>query len=131
MLKKILDKITAWKQRRDYEANIKRSQEGAIITHLLSDTFNKSVERIKHPFHDQRVKEYKAIIKKWKKKKDIDVNFGDSLTDMSREQIEKIHDAVFSISGSWAHHMTMMVEDLSDSLKKHNVKNVRDRKSVV
>lgn len=124
MLKKILDKITAWKQRRDYETNIKRSQEGAIITHLLSDTFNKSVERVKHPFHDQRVKEYKAIIKKWKKKKYIDVNFGDSLTDMSREQIEKVHDAVFSISGSWAHHMTMMVEDLADSLKKYNVKNV-------
>jgi hypothetical protein len=124
MLKKILDKITAWKQRRDYEANIKLSQKGALLTHLLSESFDKSVERVKHPLHDQRLKDYLTVMKKWKKKKDVDVNFGDSLTDMSREQIEKVHDGVFSISGSWAHHMTMMVEDLCDSLNKYNVKNV-------
>ena len=124
MLKKIIDRITAWKQRKDYEANIKLSQKGALLTHLLSENFNKSAERIKHPFHDQRLKDYKAVIKTWKKKKDIDINFGDSLTDMSREQIERVHDGVFSISGSWAHHMTMMVEDLADSLNKFNVKNI-------
>lgn len=124
MLKKILDKITAWKQKKDYEKNIKISQQGAILTHLLSENFNKSVERTKHPLHDQRLKEYKTLIKEWKKRKDININFGDSLTDMSREQIERVHDGVFSISGSWAHHMTMMVEDLFTSLKKHNIKNV-------
>lgn len=124
MLKKILDKITAWKQRKDYEANIKHSQQGAILTHLLSENFNKDTERTKHPLHDQRLKEYITLIKTWKKKKDIDINFGDSLTDMSRKQIETVHDGVFSISGSWAHHMTMMVEDLANSLKKYNVKNV-------
>lgn len=124
MLKKILDYVTAWKQRKEYEKNIKVSKDGAILTHLMSDTFNKNVERLKHPLHDARLKEYKNILKSIKKRKDIDINFGDSLTDMSREQIEMVHDGVFSISGSWAHHMTMMVEDLKESLEKFNIKNV-------
>jgi hypothetical protein len=124
MLKRILDYITAWKQRKEYQNNIKRSQEGAIITHLLSDNFDKSIERTKHPFHDQRLKDFKTVIKNWKKKKEVDINFGDSLTDMSRKQIEEVHDGVFSISGSWAHHMKMMVEDLSSSLSKIKVKNI-------
>jgi hypothetical protein len=124
MLNKLIDKFTAWKQRKEFENNIKRSQEGAVITQLLSSQFDKNVERTKHPLHDQRLKDYKNIIKTWKKKKEVDINFGDSLTDMSRKQIEEVHDGVFSISGSWAHHMKMMVEDLSSSLSKIKVKNV-------
>jgi hypothetical protein len=124
MFEKILDKITAWKQRREYENNIKKSKDGAIITELLSKDFNTSKERTKHPFHDERVKSFKGLIKTWKSKSEISINFGDSLTDLSRKQIERVHDGVFSISGSWAHHMTQMVEDLSSDLSDFKVKNV-------
>jgi hypothetical protein len=125
MLEKLLDSITAWKQRREYQANIKKSQIGAVLTHLMSVNFDTNKERTKHPFHDQRVKDFKALIETWKGKKEtIDVNFGDSLTDLSRKQIEEVHDGVFSISGSWAHHMTMMVQDLAWHLSSFKVKNV-------
>jgi hypothetical protein len=124
MFEKILDQITAWKQRREYQNNIKKSLEGAVITELLSKDFNKSKERTKHPFHDERVKDFKGLISSWKNKNEVSINFGDSLTDLSRKQIERVHDGVFSISGSWAHHMTQMVNDLSKDLSKFKVKNV-------
>ena len=117
MFEKILDQITAWKQRREYQNNIKKSLEGAVITELLSKDFDKSKERTKHPFHDQRVKDFKGLISLWKNKNEVSINFGDSLTDLSRKQIERVHDGVFSISGSWAHHMTQMVNDLSNDLR--------------
>ena len=124
MFEKILDKITAWKQKKEYENNIKKSQSGAIITELLSKDFNTSKERTKHPFHDDRVKAFKGLINSWKQKSEININFGDSLTDLSRKQIERVHNGVFSISGSWAHHMTQMVNDLSGDLSKFKVRNI-------
>jgi len=124
MFENILDKITAWKQRKEYEANIRKSQVGAVYTELMSKDFNTSKERTKHPFHDERLKVFKTLISTWKDKKEVSVNFGDSLTDLSRKQIERVHDGIFSISGSWAHHMTQMVEDLSSDLSKFTVKNV-------
>jgi hypothetical protein len=124
MFEKILDQITAWKQRREYQNNIKKSLEGAVITELLSKDFNTSKERTKHPFHDERVKSFKGLINSWKNKNEISINFGDSLTDLSRKQIERVHDGIFSISGSWAHHMTQMVNDLYKDLSKFNVKNI-------
>lgn len=121
MIKKILDFIIAWKQRREYQSNINDSKEGAILTNLLCDKFDKHSERMKHPMHDERLMLYKELIKSWKGKKSVDINFGDSLTDMSRKQIEPIHDGVFSISGSWAHHMQMMVEDIFELLKNSDI----------
>lgn len=123
MFESILDRFTAWKQRKEYQSNIEKSQKGAIITELLSKGFNTSAERTKHPFHDERVKVFKEVIKNWKIK-EVDVNFGDSLTDLSRKQIERVHNGVFSISGSWAHHMNQMVEDLSSDLSRFDVKNI-------
>lgn len=124
MFENILDKITAWKQRKDYESNIRKSQIGSVFTELLSKDFNTSKERTKHPLHDERLKEFKSVISTWVDKKEVSINFGDSLTDLSRKQIERVHDGVFSISGSWAHHMTLMVSDISDDLSKFTVNNI-------
>jgi hypothetical protein len=124
MFDSFIDYITAWKQRKDYENNIRRSQQGAIITELLFKDFETSKERTKHPFHDDRLRVFKGLINSWKQKSEININFGDSLTDLSRKQVERVHDGVFSISGSWAHHMTQMVNDLSSDLSKFKVRNI-------
>jgi hypothetical protein len=119
----IADSFISWKQRKEYESNFKKSRDESIMMHLLSDTFDKNVSRTKHPFHDIRLSDYKKEISMWNKK-EVSINFGDSLTDMSRNQLSRVHDGIFSISGSWAHHIEMMAVDLKDSLKDFEVRNI-------
>lgn len=124
MINTLLDYITAWKQRNNYESNISKSRISSIVLNLLSKTFNPSAERSRHPFHNKRLQEYKDKIGYWLDNKEININFGDSLTDLSREQIYESHDGIFSISGSWANHIQMMVEDLHHDLKRFIIKNI-------
>jgi hypothetical protein len=119
----LMDSFIAWKQRREYQANIEKNKISSVINHLISDTFNKSTERVRHPFHDIRLEAFKLEVSKWKKN-EVNVNFGDSLTDLSRKQVERVHDGVFSISGSWANHIEMMAVDMKESLSKFKVKNI-------
>lgn len=121
----LLDYIEAYQNRREYENNFKKSGISSAVTELMSSTFDSNAERKKHPFHYRRVEEYKKEISYWKKDKHVTINFGDSLTDMSKNQIGRVHNGVFSISGSWAHHIEMMATDLAESINSRVVvKNV-------
>lgn len=121
----LLDYIEAYRNRKEYENNFKKSRISSAIMELMSSTFDTNAERTKHPFHYRRVEEYKKEISYWKKDKHVTINFGDSLTDMARVQIARVHNGVFSISGSWAHHMEMMATDLAESINSRVVvKNV-------
>lgn len=120
-----LDYIEAYRNRSEYESNFKKSRISSAIMELMSGSFDNSAERTKHPFHYRRVEEYKKLISHWKKGKHVNINFGDSLTDLSRSQLNRIHNGIFSISGSWAHHIESMAIDLSESLNsKVTVKNI-------
>jgi len=124
IFEKLFNYFIAWKQRKDYEKNIKFSQITSITTHLLSKSIDKDADKTKHPFHNKRLQEYKDTIGYWLDGKEVNINFGDSLTDMSRKQLHLCHDGIFSISGSWSHHMEMMAEDLKEALKRFRIKNI-------
>lgn len=124
MISKILDYIESYLHRKEYEKNIKVSQVTSIITKLLSNDMDSNAERTRHPFHNRRLEEYKGMIGYWLDGREININFGDSLTDMARTQIKTCHDAIFSISGSWSHHMQMMAEDLHKDLSRFVIKNI-------
>jgi hypothetical protein len=117
----LLDYIEAYRNRKEYEANFKASRLSSAVMELMSSTYDTKMERTKHPFHYRRVEEFTKQIKYWKKDKPVTINFGDSLTDLSRTQMARVHNGIFSISGSWAHHMEQMATDLSDVLNS-NVK---------
>ena len=121
----LLDYIEAYRNRREYEANFKKSAISSAIMELNSSTYDTKIERTKHPFHYRRVEEFTKLIKYWKKDKSVKINFGDSLTDLSRPQIARVHNGIFSISGSWAHHMEQMALDLAEPLNEMvKVKNI-------
>jgi hypothetical protein len=118
-----MDSFVAWKQRREYQANIEKNKILSATIHLISESIDKNVPRGKHPLHDSRLSLYKEVVSKWNTP-EVNINFGDSLTDLSRKQVERVHDGVFSISGSWANHMQMMAEDMQESLNKFKIKNI-------
>lgn len=120
----IIDYLESLKNKNQYKKNINLSIKTSIITQLLSDNFDKSANCTKHPLHDIRLYQYLNMMKNWIPEKAVNINFGDSLTDMSKKQIERYHNLVLSISGSWAHHIQQMIEDTSDCLKKFKVQNI-------
>ena len=124
MINKFLDYIEAYLHRREYERNFKLNRVTSAITYLLRDSMNPNAERTKHPLHSKRLEEYKDKVGYWLDGKDVNINFGDSLTDMARKQLDVCHDAIFSISGSWSHHIKMMAEDMKESLNRVNIKNI-------
>lgn len=119
----LMDSFVAWKQRREYQSNIERSKATAAYIYLISDSIDKHAERVKHPLHNSRLAEFKTEVSKWTKT-EVNINFGDSLTDLSRKQIQRVHDGVFSISGSWANHMEEMAIDMKEALSRFKIKNI-------
>lgn len=120
----ILDYIESYLHRKQYEKNILKSQITSMVIHLLSDTIDKNINFVKHPFHNKRLEEFKNSVSYWIPNRKVNINFGDSLTDMSRKQLYDTHSGIFSISGSWSHHIKQMAIDMSEPLKKMQVKNI-------
>jgi hypothetical protein len=77
-----------------------------------------------HPLHNIRLAQNKLLVKTWAAGKKVSINFGDSLTDMARAQTLRFHNGVFSISGSWAHHIEGMIIDMKESLSPFDIENV-------
>lgn len=74
-----------------------------------------------HPLTFIRATEYVNFIKA---NPGIDsINFGDSLTDFTREWLSDLN-GVFSIAGSWHDHIAQMIELLSPFLNKDKIKYV-------
>jgi hypothetical protein len=124
MINYLLNYLTSWKQRKDYEENIYKSRISSVIINLLSATIDTSLPRVKHPFHHKKLEEYKNNVGYWLDGREVNINFGDSLTDLSRKEISLCHDGIFSISGSWSHHIQTMAEDMKDALKRFIIKNI-------
>ena len=123
MINKILDIYDTWRKRKNYEKAVELSKTGFLWLHENISSYEVNPQK-KHFGHDKRLAEYKKNISAWTDKYDIDINFGDSLSDFSRIQLNAYHDGIFSIGGSWSHHIEMMVKDLKDDLSVYNVKNV-------
>jgi hypothetical protein len=121
---KLKAEFLTWFNRKEYNKNIRFSRLTSIITHLLSSTIDKNIIKTKHPFHDRKLKDFQKIINSWDYSKEYNINFGDSLTDLSREEISSCHDGIFSISGSWSHHIQNMATDLNESLNKFKIRNI-------
>jgi hypothetical protein len=118
----LIDIYDSWRKRRNYEKAVKGSKDGSVWLH--ENIFSIKLEPLaKHFGHDERLAEYKQVIAKWNNT-GKNINFGDSISDFSREQFATSHDGIFSIGGSWAQHMEMMIIDLHADLSKHNVKNI-------
>lgn len=124
LFEKLFNYFISWKHRKEYEKNIQYNQISSLTLNLLSKTIDSDVDKTKHPFHNKRVQEYKDTMGYWLNEKEININFGDSLTDLSRKQIKLCHDGIFSISGSWSHHIQMMAEDLKETLNRFIIKNI-------
>ena len=118
------DLLESYLHRREYEKNIKNSQMTSLVTHLLSTTIDNDTILSKHPLHNKRLEEYKDKVGYWIPNNEVNINFGDSLTDMSRKELSFCHTGIFSISGSWSHHIKQMAIDMREPLKKMKIKNI-------
>lgn len=120
----IIELLESYLHRKEYERNIKNSEVTSIVTHLLSSTINNDSNLTKHPLHNKRLEEYKNSVSYWLPNNEVNINFGDSLSDMSRKQLYNCHTGIFSISGSWSHHIKQMAIDMREPLKKMKIKNI-------
>lgn len=118
----LLDIYDTWRKRRNYEKAVEGSKVGFAWVHENISSIKLEPSE-KHFGHDERLAQYKQVIAMWNNT-GKNINFGDSISDFAREQFAATHDGIFSIGGSWAHHMEMMAIDLHEDLSKHNVKNI-------
>ena len=119
----LLDIYDTWRKRKNYEKAVEMSKIGFALNHqYISSIEIKPLE--KHFKHEERLTQYKQLISTWNNKKHKNINFGDSISDFTRPQFEIGHDGIFSIGGSWAHHMQQMIEDLHPELSKFDIKNI-------
>ena len=119
----LIDIYDTWRKRRNYQKAVEASKLGFAWIHQNIESSNMEVSQ-KHFGHDERLADYKKVIKTWQKKTDKTINFGDSIADFARDQFAVNHDGIFSIGGSWAHHMQQMAEALADDLKDFRIKNI-------
>lgn len=121
---KIYDYIASYLNKKQYRSQFELSKKLSIYHELLYSNADDSYIKTQHPLHEERMKEYIKLAKSFKKNQAIDINFGDSLSDMSRDQMLRHHNAIFSISGSWPHHVKKVIEELKEHLSKPNIKNI-------
>jgi len=125
MIKILLDRLESFLHRSEYEKNIKNSAIHSYATRLLSSSYSTNYyPNTEHPLHTIRLQQNKNLVKTWNSGKSVAINFGDSLTDMARAQTLRFHNGVFSISGSWAHHIEGMIIDMKEALSPFDVNNV-------
>lgn len=118
------DKIFTSINKITYESKlktVKEIEEFRLFSELLGGTYS-TVNKSEHFLHRERLTKYKDEISNWTKY-EITINFGDSLTDFHRDTIGN-HTGIFSISGSWPHHIKQMAEEINPYLQKLNVRNI-------
>jgi hypothetical protein len=123
-IKNIFDYIYSYINRKNYESQFELSKKLSVYYNLLYTNTDSSYIKTIHPLHVERMQDYIKIAKTFKKNQEIDINFGDSLSDMSRDQVFRYHNAIFSISGSWPHHVKQVIEELKEHLNKVKIKNI-------
>ena len=120
----LLEIYETWRNKKNYEKFAKQEQTESIILELLSKDKNVEIPLTSHLQHAERVSVNKKLISTWDISKVKNINFGDSLTDFTRTELNPYHDGIFSIAGSWAHHMEQMAEDLHPEISKFKIQNI-------
>lgn len=117
----ILEYLEATLNSRRYNKYLKLSKDTSVLQHLLYSNVDSTYVESVHPLHEERLQLYTRVAKSFKKGSNVKLNYGDSLTDYARNEVEPVHDGVFSIGGSWPHHVRDVVRDTVKSLKHVNV----------
>lgn len=108
----MFNEIQAYLNRKEYKKNIELSKNIAILSELLFKDNEKEYNRLPHPLMEIKKKEFSFHASQvLPDKKPVHINFGDSLTDLSRKQLTCIN-GIYSISGSWSHHIYEMIKFL-------------------
>lgn len=112
MIEGLLAKIETYRNQREYKKNFELSRKIALYSELFYQENKGSYNKTKHPLHEIRLKENISHVEHFLPTgKPVHVNFGDSLTDLSRAYLKDIN-GIYSISGSWSCHIRDMVRDL-------------------
>ncbi len=100
----------------DERQNRRNMRNGAIMEAFLSRTQpDPQIWTTEHPSHRKRLGRFIERLRgaPWSDT----VAFGDSLLDMTRSRLRSVPDRMnFSISGTWAHHMARMADDIRPEL---------------
>lgn len=115
--------IETWLNRREYRKNHVTAQALAAGAELALREKKHPMPEVRHPLHARRLKEYKDQIARLPIGKLLTINFGDSLTDLTREYLT-VFDGIYSISGSWSNHMADMAADTRQALKMRPVRTI-------
>jgi len=118
----MIEKIKTWLNLREYKKNIKVSIFSSIYLFLSNDGLDKRTDKaLPHPLNSVRLPKYFEEVSKLPF--GCNVSFGDSLVDLSREQMD-IFDGIFNISGQWAEHTMQTIMDLCEVLLLKQPKNI-------
>lgn len=98
--------------KKEYEKNLKLAQAGSLISHMLFGSKTEPTKNFEHPLHKKSFEVFKNIANNLPTNKGLTINFGDSLTDLSRKYLSDEIDGIFSISGSWSNHMAQMAREI-------------------
>lgn len=96
--------------------NRRNMRKGAVLEAFFSRT-EPSPEAwiMEHPSHRSRLGQFIGRLRGAPRSDTI--AFGDSLLDMTRSRLRSVPDRMnFSISGTWAHHMAQMADDIRPEL---------------
>lgn len=107
--------IATARNKKNFEDAMKKAQIQSLAFQLLFQNNTQMLPKVEHPLHKIRLAQYIKDVDKLKAG-DLTINFGDSLTDLSRSRLSDSIDGIFSISGSWANHMSQMACELKPYL---------------
>jgi len=120
IFKDIWASLETARNKSDYKKAHKVAMQTSAFMHLIFQNFKSPEIFIKHPLHETRLIDFKHKIDKMEAHANACINLGDSLTDLSRAEIDSI-DGIFSVSGMWHYHMAQMSKDLKPYLAEKNV----------
>lgn len=117
----IIDKIETWRNRKEYQRNFEKSKQFAILSELLYKENKEGYTVPIHPLFEKRREAYDNHIKlSLPKDRKVHLNFGDSLTDLARDQLKDI-DGIYSIAGSWSAHAYDMIRALTPTIYQEGI----------
>lgn len=102
--------LERWFNRREYESYHATAKSVAVSSALAFAGKNEPTEPAEHGSHKARLAQYAVQIEKLPRDRPLILNFGDSLTDLTRLWLT-VFDFVGAVSGSWSEHIAQMVRE--------------------
>ena len=119
-IKDVIANIETSRNLSEYHKAHQKAVAHSLLLELLFNSKGPDSINVKHPLHELRLNEFKQRIHSLKNKKGLCVNFGDSLTDLTRKWIDSI-DVICSVAGMWHYHMAQMADDVKVEISKCNI----------